>query len=138
MRIEGLAEGRFYFVFKMAEIQDGHRFKASPNLQSADFAGTGRRSGSGADANRRSSRGEFPLIFNRAEIQDGGRFSAVPIVRRPINRQPATGSARRSLRRKEDDFLFPTRPSPFGSARFRFPSIFTGFSPQKVIELAAQ
>ena len=54
------------------------------------------------------------------------------------NRQPATGSARCSVHRKEDEILFPTRPSPFGSARFRFPSIFTGFSPQKMIELTAQ
>ena len=55
-----------------------------------------------------------------------------------INRQPSTGSARCSVRRKEDEILFPTRPSLFSSARFRFPSIFTGFSPQKMIELTAQ
>ena len=78
----------------MAEIQDGHHFKARRNIQSADFAGTSDRIGSGPDANRRSSRGRILPIFKMAEIQDGHHFKARRISSRPISQEPAIGSAR--------------------------------------------
>ena len=94
MQIEGRAEGRILPIFKMAEIQDGHHFKARRNIQSADFAGTSDRIGSGPDANRRSSRGGILPIFKMAEIQDGHHFKARRISSRPISQEPAIGSAR--------------------------------------------
>ena len=78
----------------MAQIQDGHHFKARRN--SSRPISQEPAIGSARDRMQIEGRAEGRIlpIFKMAEIQDGHHFKARRISSRPISQEPAIGSAR--------------------------------------------